>query len=335
MRQRLLLSPVMVCLLFGAFGPAQGQGLAGGFPPGTSALLKARHGLFVSVGVRKYINSFTSYEFRALEAPVLDPISRLEWPWEQVYGVVRVGAGAWNFQLDGEWGGTLVVSSGLKAQDSDWEDLANPGQKTTFSEAEARPRGWTLDFSLSFPVPRIANLRGLVGYRRQQFSFTYTNGIQRSIWDENTQTYVRQPDDPLPGANIEFEEVYSHVYAGGVLTVAMNTRGVSTYFPAGAVLLRFQADGGRVSSSDRDHHLVRENQPNLGYIYAMGHSWHVRLGVELRLGDRISLGVEGDFMRVRAEGTYRWKDSVHDVSWEGGRVWSEQKYISATATLVF
>jgi hypothetical protein len=334
-RERLWMSVVIVYLLLWVVASAHGQGASGGFPQGTSPLLEARHGLSFSIGLRKYVNSFTSYEFRSVDAPVLDPISRLEWPWDQVYGVVRVGAGLWNFRLDGEWGGTLVTDSGLKAQDSDWEDVRNPRQKTTFSQADARPRGWTLDFGLSFPVPKIANVRGLAGYRRQQFGFTYTDGLQRSIWDENTYSYARQPEESLPGPTIQFDEHFTHYYAGGILSVALVPSGIPTYVPLTAVLIRLQADGGRVFSEDRDHHLIRENQPNLGYISGKGYSWHVRLGVELRFSDRWSCEFEGDFMRIRTEGTYRWLDSFHDVSWEGGSVWSEQKFVSGVLSLAF
>lgn len=42
------------------------------------------------LGVRRYINSFTSYQFPDPQQPGLDPLSRLEWPWEQTFGTVEL-----------------------------------------------------------------------------------------------------------------------------------------------------------------------------------------------------------------------------------------------------
>ena len=78
-------SIVLFCL-WTSCGFSQAQDFSGPF----SGSLE-RQGYYGSIGVRKYFNSFTSYQFPDPEQPVLNPLSRLEWPWEQLFGVVPDG----------------------------------------------------------------------------------------------------------------------------------------------------------------------------------------------------------------------------------------------------
>jgi hypothetical protein len=97
--------------------------------------------LNLMVGLRKYFNSFTSWQLPANNGPQ-DPISRLEYPWDQTFLAIRGSTVYSGLEVNIEWSGTLSVLSNSKAQDSDWEDPNNPNQKTTFAEAEATPRCW-------------------------------------------------------------------------------------------------------------------------------------------------------------------------------------------------
>ena len=94
-----------------------------------------------------------------------------------------MGAPVGRLQFNLEVASTLSVFSKLKAQDSDWEDINNPGQKTTFSDAQARPRCWTFDGNIVGPLTDNSRIRWLAGYRVQQFRFTYTNMLQREIFE--------------------------------------------------------------------------------------------------------------------------------------------------------
>lgn len=85
-------------------------------------------------------------------------------------------------QVNFEGALTLLTYSGLKAQDSDWTDETLPDQKTIFSDAEARPRGWTFDASFGFDLPFSDRIRWIVGYRAQQFMFTYTDMYQSELY---------------------------------------------------------------------------------------------------------------------------------------------------------
>jgi hypothetical protein len=108
-----------------------------------------------------------------------DPISRLEWPWEQTFGVIKLGHNYPGVQINFEGAATLFKDSGLLAQDSDWTDAAQPSQETIFSDALATPRNWTIEPSVSFFDPFLPSIQWLIGYRAQQFRFTYTDMSQR------------------------------------------------------------------------------------------------------------------------------------------------------------
>ena len=41
-------------------------------------------GFYFSLGARKYFSSFTSWEFPDINNPQVDPLSRLEYPWDQI-----------------------------------------------------------------------------------------------------------------------------------------------------------------------------------------------------------------------------------------------------------
>ena len=114
-----------------------------------------REGSYMTLGLRKYINSFTSYQFPDSPGGDIgtDPISRLEWPWEQTFGVIKLGHNYPGVQVNFEGAATLFKDSGLLAQDSDWTDAAQPSQKTIFSDALATPRNWTIDTSVGFFAP--------------------------------------------------------------------------------------------------------------------------------------------------------------------------------------
>jgi hypothetical protein len=312
---------------------------------GPGDIIPCSEGFRVALGLRQYLNSFTSYQFPSPGTP-LDPLSRLEWPWEQLYGVAKVGFGYRTLDLNVEYAGTLSALSRLRSQDSDWEDESNPGQKTTFSSSQAKPRGWTFDVRTTMPVAGFYRLRGVAGFRAQQFNFTATGGAQWSVWDDS-DGYVPEYGVPLPGPGIQFSQAYKHWYGGWVAAGDFDPSMLSSYLPSW-MRVSVQGDFGYVTGKNHDEHLRRTDflgrpQDRHTYETTTGHSWHLNLSAAIRITGRIQVEVEGDFMTIKTRGSHHWtawSDAVIDLfnsnmSWDGAAAWSEQKYISVNAKCVF
>jgi len=290
----------------------------------------------IALGVRRYINSFTSYQFPDPDMPQSDPLSRLEWPWEQTVGVVKLGYALSGLELKFDAAATLFLPSFLKAQDSDWEDPNNPSQKTTFSEGKAKPRMWTFDGCVAFNMPSVPIVKAVLGYRAQQFSFTYADVLQGSIWDEDTQTYRPVTVlDFLPGPSIEFTEYYKHWYGGGILSTSLDLGFVAQGLASRQLMLKFQADYAYVKANNLDFHILRTPGPRFTAETTTGASWHLNLTTELRCGRMLAFSIEGDFMRICTKGSHHLTEPGQDRSWDGAKAWSEQKYVAASAILVF
>jgi hypothetical protein len=130
---------------------------------------------------------------------------------------VALGANFWCYkighnyrgvQVNFEGAATLFKDSGLLAQDSDWTDAAHPSQKIIFSDALATPRNWTIDTSVGFFAPFLPSIQWLIGYRAQQFRFTYTDMSQRELG--------RKPIYDS-GEVIQFKQSYKIYYGSGAL----------------------------------------------------------------------------------------------------------------------
>lgn len=286
----------------------------------------ARQGHYLALGLRKYWNSFTSYQFPDPDHPQLDPLSRLEWPWDQIYGVGRAGAYFGGFQLDIEGASTLSTASGPKAQDSDWENPATPGQKTTFSEGEAKPRGWTLDVGLSGELPSVARVRPVIGFRIQEFRFTYTDVLQGEL---------AGGAEFLPGPIIEFSQRYRHWYGGAILTTGLPLGAFFGGGDSGRLLVRLQGDLAWVTANNIDFHTIRVPAPRYTTEATRGLSWHVNCAVGLDITGWLNMRAEGDFMRIRTRGSHTWSEPGTEETWAGAVVWSEQKYLSVIGTFLF
>ncbi len=295
---------------------------------GEYALFDNVHNSYMSLGFRKYINSFTSYEFLDPDFRHLDPLSRLEWPWEQVYGVVKTGIFYKGLQVNLEGASTLFLYSGLKAQDSDWTDVNLPGQKTIFSDAEARPRGWTFDASLGFDLPFSNRIRWIAGYRVQRFRFTYTDMYQSELYHPEHNGFE-------PGEVIQFTQDYKHLYGGGVIGSEFDMSFILDSLAGSYLLLLLQGDIGYVAANNVDFHALLEPGPRHTYEATNGTSWRLRLAASLRMNQRFSVGLAGEFMRIRTYGSHTLTDPSVNESWQGARVWSDQKFLELTTTVNF
>lgn len=311
---------------------AQGQWISGNLLTSnpTTAVRATEEGMYVSLGLRKYINSFTSYEFSDIPGGAYgtDPVSRLEWPWEQTFGVIKLGTNYYGLQVNFEGAATLFKGSGLLAQDSDWLYPLNQNQKTVFSDALAMPRNWTLDTNIGFGLPIASGVQWLLGYRAQEFRFTYTDMNQQSLIPEYNSGFTA-------GEAIQFSQYYRHYYGGGALRTQLDLGRSVTSLAGYNLFLRLQGDVAYVTAKNVDFHVLRDPGPRFTYESTRGICWHVNLAADFHITKAISLGLRGDFMSIRTSGGHRLMEPGADESWDTARVWSEQKYIELSGMLTF
>jgi hypothetical protein len=278
------------------------------------------------LGVKKFINSFTSYQFPNPFPPQQNPLSRLEFPIDQWFvGLKSQYRASW-LSLIGEVWINISRDSARKMQDSDWDDEDNPSQKTIFSESQCRlNRGIMLDIAtaLGNPVPRFLNLKPLVGLRYQNFFFTTHDGYQ---------TILGGPTVDLPGDGIEFQQFYYQIYFGGSFHTFLNLG-----IPGGPVSrarLDLQFDYGLVRGTNEDWHLLREGKRVTEQI-TNGHCWHLFTGLSFVASNRLSTRIEVDLKRVMTHGGHLLTNSLFDVnfSFDGSRVWSDQLSVSGVFEL--
>lgn len=286
---------------------------------GVQAQAPAQRPTYLSLGWRKYLNSFTSYQFP--DAPGgesgTDPISRLEWPWDQSFGVIKFGSNSYGIQVTFEGAFSILYDSTLKAQDSDWEDANNPSQKTTFSDGLAMPRSWTFDTGIGYTVPSIPYVQWLLGYRAQQFRFTYTDVTQGDLFGNPSRFY--------PGESIHFSQYYKIWYLGAALYPQLPYN----------FLGKLTADVGTVKANNVDFHVNRVPGPRFTFETTNGICWHANLTLQYWYQGLASIGVAGDLMSITTNGGHRWTEPGLDMSWDGARVWSEQKYFEVNASILF
>lgn len=327
----------LLVLLAATFCQGQGFSSSPSFPALNQSLWDGppNDGYFFSLGFRKYFSSFTSWQVPDIDHPQINPISRLEYPWEQIVGVAKVSYTCTLFELFLEGSSTALVWSGMKAQDSDWENPDSSGQKTTFSQGQARPRIWTFDASVAVSVPQVAYLKGIVGFRTQQFRFTYTDAMQGTIAEfDDSDRFIRYLPAAefqyLPGTVIEFGQYYRQVFLGGVLTSAFNLDTLSLPFNPLFLYFRFQADVATVTGRGHDEHVLR---PGVGAdLYTNGTCWHLNLITGLQFG-HARLDVEGDFKKINTDGEIVHRASSRTSS--GARVWAQQAYVGINGSLKF
>ena len=284
--------------------------------------------LFPAIGIRKFINSFTSYQFANPLPPFQDPLSRLEFPIDQWFlGLTgEYGTRFWTARAEG-WV-NLNRESGQKRQDSDWDDDVDPSQKTIFSESECRlNKGLLFDtyLAISMPWKKFTNVKPLIGYRYQYFSFTTHDGAQADLAGDVME---------LPGDGIDFRQTFNHVYFGGVFNGGVDLSPVLRMFPT--LDLELEVDYGLVRAKNEDLHLLRVGD-RVTTENTSGHCWHFYLSMEFFRRGTLSARIEGDFKRLLTDGDHNLSNSLFQLnfSFDGSQVWSDQASIAAAGQIVF
>lgn len=281
-----------------------------------------------SIGMKKYVNSFTSYQFPNPFPPGQDPLSRLEFPIDQWFLGAFGGYYAPSWNLTAQLWTNVNRESGLRMQDSDWDDETQPHQKTIFSESRIRlNKGYLVDLGLSVAVPAIAipNIRPVFGCRYQYFDFTTHDGEQFTLDGDATE---------LPGDGIDFRQIFYHWYLGACVNIDIDLGGlVGRWMPVAADL---QFDYALVTAKNEDLHLLRSGD-RVTEENTRGHCWHVAVGLGMVVGKTVTARIEGDFKRLLTNGAHRLTNPLFDLdfSFNGSHVWSDQASISAVGKVSF
>ncbi len=325
---RILAALLVACAMSDAVVLVQAQSRSETRSVGTYTASPGKDAFHVSFGLRKYINSFTSYQYPNAFSPFQDPLSRLEWPWEQICWVAKADRSYGSLRVNLEYATSRGGFSDLKAQDSDWTgEPFPPWQKTIFSQGKDRPRCWTVDLSLSHAVPRVPWLRAVGGYRAQQFKFTY--------YDLKRADLLGRLPARFPGEAIAFSQYYKHWYVGGTLPVVLELGSLFRSPTPARVGAQLHADVSLVTGKNVDDHLLRTPAPRYTTEETSGSAWHAGLTMELNLNTRFAFGFEGHFMRIRSRGSHRMEQPGMDLSWSGAVVWSDQAYVGVLLTASF
>lgn len=311
---------VAAALLFGSAALALGQGSPApmGFSgvSGRPAPFQRPVGFYADFVVSKFINSFATYQFPDPDTGI-DPLSRLEFPIDQWFIGFKATSNLKGVSVNLEALRNVNENSSFKTQDSDWENPANPDQKTTFSETNSRlPEAWLVDVSADW-VMFCSYLRPVLGLRWQTFHFFGGDGFQNS--------FPIPAPTPLIGDTFDVRFTFKHFYVGGIAD-----------FGPGPVGLRLQADYAWVTAENADRHLLRGER--LTKEKASGWCVHLAASMRFCVTDSVNLWVQGDFKRIKTrKGSHDWWDDfgVFQQSWDGAEMWSDQQSVSALCELRF
>jgi len=281
---------------------------------------------------RSLASSQTSYEFGTPETPPAGwtPISRLEFPLDSVWGGLELGVHRPRWSLRAEW--LAPMESDVHGDLADW-DWLTPG--APFTDLGYAEQWWTdgqmldvgLDVLLADEILGLpVQTRLVLGFRWQRFH-VMCHDLRQVKWDNEWLN----PPDFEPGNIIDFKQEYYLGYLGARWSAWLGRQGRVP------IQVTLQADRGPTSGENIDHHLIREgDRYTIEETY--GFSGHVGLGAEALLSERLSLGVELDYLGIRTTGTHRLLNRpLHeDYTWSHGvRVWSDQTWVTAYARLHF
>jgi Omptin family len=318
-----LLSPGLgVCQI--VFDPA-GATSRDYFP---SNQLPVEQGYKISGEIRKYFNSFTSYQFPNPFPPGQDPLSRLEFPIDQWFLGLSSSYQAPHWALIFSGSTNLNRVASVKMQDSDWDDENMPFRKNIFSESKCRlNRGLLADIRAELkPALRLpCRLRPIIGYRYQYFFFTTFDGEQ---WELSGGSM------DLPGDGIDFEQTFYHFYFGGILEADFSLEYL--FRGLGRTRVAVQADYALVTARNEDLHLLRMGE-RITTENTAGHCWHVGANALMYTLNGIELLFEVDFKRIVTNGDHKLTNDIFavDFSFSGSKVWSDQFTLSATGRATF
>jgi len=268
-------------------------------------------------------NSHTSYEFGNPYPPYQVPLSRLEFPLTSVWPGFEARRRLGRFSVGLDYLTSLSNQETNNMRDSDWDDDSDTNRVSIYSESGCRLRpSFKLQADIDMLVsdllgmPPAFELRPVVGYRWQHFSFITHTGTQYEYYDPVTVT-------PLPGNGIDFQQDWCMLFVRTKLGYTWSHPPLLHH-----IKLKGQADWSHVWGYNIDRHLLRVGDRTTRE-YTLGDAWHASLEVLFGLTERLDLGVTGDYMRIETTGVH--KLTMFDYGFRfshGVRAWSEQSSIT-------
>lgn len=286
----------------------------------------------VTAKTKLLVNSHTSYEFGNLAPPYQTPLSRLEFPVDSVWtgGAVRGRQG--RLSAGAEFLTSLTGQESGRFKDSDWDDDDAPDRLSIYGETDCRMQPSyqvTADVDVEVAdaagLPAAAELRPVLGFRWQRFSFIAHDGYQ---YEYDGSGNVQQTT-PLPGDVLSFRQDWFQPFLGVRLGYAWEEVPLLH-----RLKLTSQFDWGYAVGRNRDLHLLRGSRRT--EESTEGDARHVALGVVLGLTENVELGVEAEYLRIETTGTHTLYDNGSSHRWHNGvRAWSEQTSYTVDLTYRF
>jgi hypothetical protein len=255
--------------------------------------------LSANIKTQYMIGSHTSHEFGNPFPPYQTPLSRLEFPLDSLWVGGGLRAAFPRFSINAQALTNASQEADGHMRDSDWEDDANPGFKTTYSQSQCRiDRSYDVTVDMDLVVsdwlhlPAGFDLRPVIGFRWQDFNFAAHDGTQ---WDLTGFA----PPLPLSGDLLIFEQTYSQYFVG--IRSALD---LGKPFKLKSLAVHMQFDWAYVEADNQDHHLLREgNRYTCEYTY--GDAWHGSIGLEAGLLENLFLDLQADFLAIATTGHHR------------------------------
>jgi len=278
------------------------------------------------------VNSHTSYEFGNPLPPYQTPLSRLEFPVDSVWTGGGVRGQLNRVSIGVEFLTSLTGQESGRFKDSDWDDDAAPNTLTIYGETDCRMHPSyqvTADIDVEMAdvlgLPAAVELRPVLGFRWQRFSFVAHDGYQ---YEYDTSGAVLSVT-PLPGDVLSFRQDWFQPFLGVRLGYAWDDVPLLH-----RLKLTSQFDWGYAVGKNRDRHLLRGSRRT--DESTEGDVRHVALGVILGLTENFDLGVEAEYLRIETTGTHTLYDSWGSKRWSHGvRAWSEQTSCTLDLTYRF
>lgn len=284
-------------------------------------------GFYLAPKIKRYLHSHTSYQFGTPETPLINPLSRLEFPLNSWWGGLEMSVRKPGWAVNLELMTNLShQTDGGKFKDSDW--LA-PGRLMVYDEQNCRlERSFTVDLNADFSVaerlglPKGLDLRPTLGARWQRFTLVAHDGYQDALGADGkwSTEYL------FVGDSIWLRQDYVMGYVGLKLLADL-----PAVWPQGANGQRTQAflqgDWGPVAGQNKDRHLLRGDRVTLEST--KGDAWHLALGLKVPVSDLGAVSVSCDYLRIRTTGDHYMFVSEEgqylEESWSDGvKVWSDQ-----------
>lgn len=274
----------------------------------------------VKLDSKYFFASNTSYQFGYPDRGDGMPISRLEFPINNLWmgGEIKRNFKRYSVRINAL--SSVMRNTRGRMKDSDWENQDDLSERTIFSTSANRMNygiiaGGDADLKVSdrFNFAPSLDIRPLVGFQWQKFSFTVHDGVQH-YYDPPA------PDDPLPGNLLDFDQTYWQYFVG-----VRSAWDMGRPFKLPSLKFLTELHGGYVTGYNKDHHLLRGDRYTFERTH--GYCFYVCLGLEAQVTKNISLGTGIDYLMIRTRGTHNWRHNAIGVDeiWRNGvKVYSDQ-----------